>query len=69
MKKKQPCRVYGGRFGVPSQFMKCLMAANAKAKAEAGGDKDEAGADKAKAGADKGEAGADKGKAGADKAE
>ena len=45
MKKKQPRRVYGGRFGTPSEFVKRLMAANAKA--EAGGDKGEAGADKA----------------------
>jgi len=58
MKKKQPRRVYGGRFGTPSEFVKRLMAANAKA--EAGGDKGEAGADKGEAGADKGEAGADK---------
>jgi hypothetical protein len=67
MKKKQPRRVYGGRFGTPSEFVKRLMAANAKA--EAGGDKGEAGADKGEAGADKGEAGADKGEAGADKAD
>ena len=51
MKKKQPRRVYGGRFGTPSEFVKRLMAANAKA--EAGGDKGEAGADKGEAGADK----------------
>jgi hypothetical protein len=67
MKKKQPRRVYGGRFGTPSEFVKRLMAANAKA--EAGGDKGEAGGAKAEAGADKGEAGADKGEAGADKAD
>jgi hypothetical protein len=67
MKKKQPRRVYGGRFGTPSEFVKRLMAANAKA--EAGGAKAEAGGDKGEAGADKGEAGADKGEAGADKAD
>jgi hypothetical protein len=67
MKKKQPRRVYGGRFGTPSEFVKRLMAANAKA--EAGGDKGEAGGAKAEAGGDKGEAGADKGEAGADKAD
>jgi hypothetical protein len=67
MKKKQPRRVYGGRFGTPSEFVKRLMAANAKG--EAGADKGEAGADKGEAGADKGEAGADKGEAGADKAD
>ncbi len=74
MKKKQPRRVYGGRFGTPSEFVKRLMAANAKAEAggdkgEAGGAKAEAGGDKGEAGADKGEAGADKGEAGADKAD
>jgi len=67
MKKKQPRRVYGGRFGTPSEFVKRLMAANAKA--EAGGDKGKAGGAKAEAGGDKGEAGADKGEAGADKAD
>ena len=51
MKKKQPRRVYGGRFGTPSEFVKRLMAANAKA--EAGGAKAEAGGDKGEAGGDK----------------